>query len=141
LERALLLWCATHVEYLGGENPLWGLVLREGSFLFEDVYVKHLYVCVRYPECDSYVAAHDSSKKPMGSLTQLNKKQMKILQNTRIAKMVNPLFYWNFLLFSSLYKWRLFPSATAFKRVQNRGTLFLLENFLEKSIANFDRNV
>ena len=54
-------------------------LLREGSFLFEDAYVKHLYVCVRYPECDSYVAAHDSSKKPMGSLANATLRKKRIL--------------------------------------------------------------
>ena len=53
-------------------------LLREGSFLFEEVYVKHLYVCVRYPDCDSYVTAHDNSMKPMGSLANgaLRKKRV-----------------------------------------------------------------
>jgi len=53
-------------------------LLRDGSFLFEDPFVKHLYVCVRYPTCDAYVAAHHSSMKPMGSLANesLRRKRM-----------------------------------------------------------------
>ena len=53
-------------------------LLREGSFLFESPYIKYLYVCVRYPECDAYVAAHDDSKKPMGTLANeaLRKKRL-----------------------------------------------------------------
>jgi len=70
-------------------------LLREGSFLFEDVYVKHLYVCVRYPNCDSYVAAHDSSKKPMGSLANgaLRKKRVLAHQEfDRLWKGDSPIF-------------------------------------------------
>lgn len=30
-----------------------------------------LYVCARFPACDSYVAAHKSSRRPMGTLPTL----------------------------------------------------------------------
>jgi hypothetical protein len=78
-------------------------LLREGSFLFEDVYVNHLYVCVRYPECDSYVAAHDISKKPMGSLANgaLRKKRLHAhLYFDRLWKVANPVFTRN-----QAYRW------------------------------------
>ena len=70
-------------------------LLREGSFLFEDAYVKYLYVCVRYPECDSYVAAHDSSKKPMGSLANGTLRKKRILAHhefDRLWKGNSPVF-------------------------------------------------
>ena len=64
-------------------------LLREGSFLFEDVYVKNLYVCVRYPECDSYVTAHDSSKKPMGSLANGSLRKKRILAHQEFDQLWN----------------------------------------------------
>ena len=76
--------------YCGGQA-----LLREGSFLFEDVYVKHLYVCVRYPECDSYVTAHDNSKKPMGSLANGALRKKRILAHQefdRLWKGTAPIF-------------------------------------------------
>ena len=70
-------------------------LLREGSFLFENPYIKHLYVCVRYPVCDAYVAAHDNSKKPMGSLANeaLRKKRQLAHQHfDRLWKGPYPVF-------------------------------------------------
>ncbi|MCL2189832.1 MAG: DUF3268 family zinc-finger domain-containing protein [Defluviitaleaceae bacterium] len=70
-------------------------LLREGSFIFEDVYVKHLYVCARYPVCDSYVAAHDNSKKPMGSLANSTLRKKRILAHfefDRLWKGDTPIF-------------------------------------------------
>jgi len=59
-------------------------LLRKGSFLLEQVNEKHLYVCVRYPECDAYVTAHESSKKPLGVLANgvLRKKRILAQQET-----------------------------------------------------------
>ena len=39
---------------------------------------KYLYVCNRYPKCDSYVAAHKKTMLPMGSLAnkELRQKRM-----------------------------------------------------------------
>ena len=42
-------------------------ILRPGSYLFNDVSIEQLYVCTKYPVCDSYVAAHPD-KRPMGLL-------------------------------------------------------------------------
>jgi len=70
-------------------------LLREGSFLFVDAYVKHLYVCARYPDCDSYVAAHDGSKKPMGSLANGALRKKRILAHhefDRLWKGDSPVF-------------------------------------------------
>jgi hypothetical protein len=69
--------------------------LREGSFLFENPYISHLYVCVRYPECDAYVAAHDDTKRPMGSLADgaLRKKRLLAHQHfDRLWKGASPVF-------------------------------------------------
>lgn len=62
-------------------------ILRDGSFLFDDAYVKHLYVCVRYPDCDSYVAAHDSTKKPMGSLANSTLRMKRILAHQEFDRL------------------------------------------------------
>ena len=70
-------------------------LLREGSFLFENPYIKHLYVCVRYPDCDAYVAAHDETKRPMGSLANeaLRKKRQLAHQHfDRLWKDSSPVF-------------------------------------------------
>ena len=62
-------------------------LLREGSFLFEDVYVKHLFVCARYPDCDSYVAAHANSKKPMGSLANSTLRKKRVLAHQEFDRL------------------------------------------------------
>jgi hypothetical protein len=70
-------------------------LLREGSFLFENPYINHLYVCVRYPACDAYVAAHENTKKPMGSLANgaLRKKRLLAHQYfDQLWKGVSPVF-------------------------------------------------
>lgn len=79
-----------HCPYCGAQA-----LLREGSFLFEDAFVKHLYVCVRYPDCDSYVAAHERSKKPMGSLANGALRKKRILAHQefdRLWKGMTPVF-------------------------------------------------
>lgn len=70
-------------------------LLREGSFLFDKPYINHLYVCVRYPECDAYVAAHDGTKRPMGSLANeaLRKKRLLAHQHfDQLWKGASPVF-------------------------------------------------
>ena len=70
-------------------------LLREGSFLFEDAYVKHLYVCVRYPTCDAYVAAHENTKKPMGTLANGTLRRKRISAHyefDRLWKGISPVF-------------------------------------------------
>ena len=43
--------------------------LRSASVVHgEDAFDKHLYVCSRYPVCDSYVSVHKHSRKPKGTL-------------------------------------------------------------------------
>ena len=41
-------------------------ILRPGSYLFKHPKTEHLYVCTRYPKCDSYVSAHEGNLVPMG---------------------------------------------------------------------------
>ena len=42
-------------------------ILRPNSYLRGNSVAEHLYVCTRYPECDSYVSAHKSNLATMGS--------------------------------------------------------------------------
>jgi len=70
-------------------------LLREGSYLFDDVYVKYLYVCIRYPDCDSYVTAHEITKKPMGTMANSALRKKRILAHQefdRLWKGSNPIF-------------------------------------------------
>ncbi|MCL2399493.1 MAG: DUF3268 family zinc-finger domain-containing protein [Defluviitaleaceae bacterium] len=62
-----------HCPYCGGQA-----LLKDAKSLFNDPYIKKLFVCVRYPECDSYVSAHENTLEPMGSLANaiLRKKRM-----------------------------------------------------------------
>lgn len=58
-------------------------VLRNGSYVFGDnAVIKHLFVCSRYPACNSYVSAHEHNLQPMGSLADgtLRKKRMQAHQ-------------------------------------------------------------
>lgn len=44
-------------------------VLRDSSYVYQnDVTHRKLYVCARYPACDSYVSAHRGSLRPEGTL-------------------------------------------------------------------------
>ena len=52
--------------------------IDEGSFL---------YVCDRYPKCDSYVGAHKDSKRPMGTLANSELRNRRILAHRALAKM------------------------------------------------------
>lgn len=49
--------------YCGGQA-----LLKDGFAIFNNSHIKKLFVCVRYPECDSYVSAHEGTLEPMGSL-------------------------------------------------------------------------
>ena len=55
-------------------------VLRKGSFVYgEKSKEEYLYVCSRYPDCDSYVGVHAGTKYPKGTLadSQLRNKRIK----------------------------------------------------------------
>lgn len=45
-------------------------VLRPSAAVYQDKAQpgRHLYVCARYPKCDSYVGAHEGTLLPMGTL-------------------------------------------------------------------------
>lgn len=65
-------------------------LLREGSFLFENPVIKKLYVCVRYPECDSYVAAHEDSLEPMGPLADAELRKKRLLAHQYFDQLWKP---------------------------------------------------
>lgn len=54
-----------HCPYCGAKATL-----RPSSDVYgaEAKSYRYLYVCNRYPKCDAYVAAHEKSKLPMGTL-------------------------------------------------------------------------
>jgi len=55
-------------------------VIRDGSYVYgENSRIKKVYVCSRYPECDSYVSAHEGTSLPMGTLanSELRNKRIK----------------------------------------------------------------
>jgi len=49
--------------YCGGQA-----LLRPAKEIKRQPTYEYLWVCVRFPECDSFVSAHDGSKRPMGTL-------------------------------------------------------------------------
>ena len=55
--------------------------LRSASAVYGEADKTHgfLYVCDRYPKCDSYVGAHRKTLKPMGTLADGNLRHKRIL--------------------------------------------------------------
>lgn len=55
-------------------------VLREASFVYgkRAKNSAHLYVCSRYPECDSYVTVDENTLQPRGPLADANIRQLRI---------------------------------------------------------------
>lgn len=56
-------------------------VLRPSSVVYQDRARpgEHLYVCARYPQCDSYVSAHKKTLLPMGTLANAPLRRKRIL--------------------------------------------------------------
>lgn len=56
-------------------------VLRPSSVVYQDRARpgEHLYVCARYPKCDSYVSAHKKTLLPMGTLANASLRRKRIL--------------------------------------------------------------
>ena len=47
---------------------------------------KHLYVCRNWPKCDSYVAAHEYDRTPMGTLANSELRHKRILAHKALEK-------------------------------------------------------
>lgn len=45
----------------------------------------HLYVCSRWPACDSYVNAHKKSRQPMGTLANGNLRHQRIMAHKALS--------------------------------------------------------
>lgn len=56
-------------------------MLRPSSVVYQDRARpgEHLYVCARYPQCDSYVSAHKKTLLPMGTLANASLRRKRIL--------------------------------------------------------------
>ena len=55
-------------------------VMRPASEIYHDESrTDQLYVCSRYPACDSYVKAHPGTKTPMGPLANGDQRHLRIL--------------------------------------------------------------
>lgn len=56
-------------------------VLRPSSVVYQNRARpgEHLYVCARYPQCDSYVSAHKKTLLPMGTLANASLRRKRIL--------------------------------------------------------------
>ena len=77
-------------------------VLRPASLVHENPrYEEYLYVCSKYPACDSYVGAHKRSRKPKGTLAD------KELRSKRIEahKVFNQLWTSGLMEKWQAYKW------------------------------------
>jgi len=61
--------------------------LREGSFLFgKRATIPYLYVCSGYPECDSYVAAHEHNLMPQGTLANKELREKRIAAHSHFDR-------------------------------------------------------
>ena len=47
----------------------------------------YLYVCSRWPACDSYVSAHKKDRKPMGTMANRSLRQKRILAHQALKRL------------------------------------------------------
>ena len=74
-----------YCPYCGAEAKL-----RPASVVYKENTIDetaYLFVCDRYPKCDSYVNAHRDSKKPMGTLANSELRNRRILAHHALAKL------------------------------------------------------
>lgn len=74
-----------YCPYCGAEAKL-----RPASVVYKENTIDetaYLFVCDRYPKCDSYVNAHRDSKRPMGTLANSELRNRRILAHHALAKM------------------------------------------------------
>ncbi len=73
-----------YCPYCGAEAKL-----RPASVVYKENTLSggYLYICDRYPKCDSYVRAHDVSKLPMGTLANGNLRSKRIKAHQVFSKM------------------------------------------------------
>lgn len=64
-----------HCPYCRAKATLRPAKVVYGTSALEGTY---LYVCDRYPQCDAYVAAHNKSRLPMGTLANGNLRHKRI---------------------------------------------------------------
>jgi len=76
-------------------------VIRDGKYVYgEGSWIKHVYVCSRYPLCDSYVGVHEESGLPKGTLANSE------LRNKRIRA---------HKAFDAIWKKRIMDRDTAYR--------------------------
>ncbi len=64
--------------------------LRPATAVYGDATINkdtYVYLCDRYPKCDSYVYAHPQSKEPMGTLANGDLRHKRILAHRAINKL------------------------------------------------------
>ena len=72
-----------YCPYCGAEAKL-----RPASVVYKENTIDetaYLFVCDRYPVCDSYVNAHKDSKRPMGTLANSELRNRRILAHRALA--------------------------------------------------------
>lgn len=88
-----------YCPYCGAEAKLRpaSVVYKENT-IDEDGY---LFVCDRYPQCDSYVGAHRDSKRPMGTLANSELRNRRILAH----RAFNQIWKSGVMTRDQAYKW------------------------------------
>ena len=77
-------------------------VLRDASFVYHDKCFKsHLYVCARYPECDSYVGVHEGTLRPEGTLANSELRNRRI----RAHKAFDQIWRTGIMTRPNAYRW------------------------------------
>lgn len=74
-----------YCPYCGAEAKL-----RTASVVYKENTIDetaYLFVCDRYPKCDSYVSAHRDSKRPMGTLANSELRNRRILAHHALARL------------------------------------------------------
>lgn len=80
-------------------------ILKKGSDIYgEHATIQYLYVCSKYPVCDSYVGVHTGTKKPKGTLANAE------LRNKRIK---------THRVFDSIWKHGIMSRENAYRWIQD----------------------
>jgi hypothetical protein len=76
--------------------------LRSATVVYGDsAKSEYLFVCSRYPKCDSYVGAHKKTKEPFGTLADKNLR----LKRIQAHRVFNQLWERGFMSKAQAYKW------------------------------------
>lgn len=98
-------------------------VLQKASFVYGEKAIEdHVYVCINYPSCDSYVGVHQGTMKPKGTLADGNLRNKRIQAHKKFSK----LWTSRIITKKQAYKWMQFK----FGLNANQAHIGLFSNYM-----------